>query len=480
MTEPVNLSSISVKDFQGIHAIDVTFQAGKTTYVSGANGAGKSSLMHSIAVVLFGADYAGAMPIRKGQKRANIVATLSNGWRCEMIFTENGAKLTITDASGLTKGTPRAILNKLIGQLAFDPLRFITELDAKAQIAQLKTICGLDFTELDKRRAELYGRRTDVNREAKSADAAFQAATWHTDAPAEEIKVEDLMDTMKAAREHNAAIFAKMNEIKTGEAALVRVQQKIVEIQAALASEVERERVFTLAIAKLKEFPLPLEKDAAAIEIEIAQSGAKNRKLTENKARDVLMDRANRWQKESANITAEIDAIDADKTARLAATKMPIDGLGFTDDFVTWNGVPLSQVSTREQMEVSFAICASLNPTLRAVIVPHGSLITPSNRPHFEAIAERYGMQPLVELADESGEVPGIVISEGRVVRADNQTAMPNDPRVTVAITGPANEAAAKYAYQKQTAACISDQKKHTEKPTHVAPVPQDGPFSNA
>lgn len=434
MTEPITITSMSVKDFQGVHDISVIFSAG-VTYISGANGSGKTSLMHSIAVLFFGVEYAGRMPIREGQKRAEITGTLSNGLTCRMVITPSGMTLTVTDATGLTKGTPRAILNKLMGSLAFDPLRFVTELNEKQQIAELKTICGLDFTELDKRRLELYTRRTDVNREAKNADAAFMAApAWDATAPIDEINVSDLMASLKAARDHNAAIDLEAATIVKGEMALSKVLQRVDELTKELAAETAKAQSFANAIADRKVKFTATKQDTATIEQAISDSGAQNRKRTNNAQRDALMERATKWQAEAKTLSDAIDTIDATKSKTLAEAKMPIDGLSFCDDYVTWQGRPLSQASTREQIEVSFAICASLNPTLRAVIVPHGSLITPSNRPHFEAIAAKYGMQPLVELADESGEVPGIVISAGRVVRADNQTAMPADPTVRIAL----------------------------------------------
>ncbi len=462
---------MSVTNFQGIAEAKVTFTGG-TCYISGDNGQGKSSFLNAVACLFFGPEHAGKVPLKSGAKRGEIVGMLSNGLTCRMTVSEKGiGSLTITDSEGLTKGTPRAILNKLMGSLAFDPLRFVTELNEKQQIAELKTICGLDFTELDRRRAELYARRTDVNREAKSVDAAFQTAPWHTDAPKEEIDVATLMALLKAAQDHNAAIDTEGKTIAGGEASLVKVQQRIAALQAELAAEIEKEKTWTLAISERKAaFEKMVKQDATTIEQQIADSGKQNAKRAANAARDALMERADHWQKESVKLTAEIDAIDAEKTEKLANAKMPIDGLSFSDDFVTWKGIPLSQVSTREQMEASFAICASLNPTLRCVIVPHGSLITPSNRPHFEAIAQKYGMQPLVELADESGEVPGIVISAGRVVRADNQTEMPADQKVKIALEP---------KLSAKDAAFWSDPtiKPVPTKPA-ASPVMQDGPFA--
>lgn len=437
MSEPVTITSMSVVNFQGIAHAAVTLSGG-TVFISGDNGQGKSSFLNAVATLFFGADYAGKVPVRKGEKRAEIVGTLSNGLHCRMTITEAGTvSLAVTDASGLKLGTPRAVLNKLVGSLAFDPLRFITELDPKKQIAELKTICGLDFTALDKQRDELYRRRTDVNREAKSAQNAVDQSPAHdASAPASEVSVAELMTELKKIQQHNATCDRQEKDIAAGEEALAANTRAQLELLAKLDELKEQEAKYRQALAARKAAS-SAKRETVILENQIAESGTLNQKLASNKRRAELEAVAKRWADESEKLTQQIDAIDADKSAKLAAAKMPIEGLGFTDDYVTYKGLPLQQASTREQMEISFAICASLNPTLRAVIIPHGSLITPSNRPHFEEIAKRYGMQPLVELADESGEVPGIVISEGRVVRADNQSEIPAAPGVKIALDQP-------------------------------------------
>ncbi|NGZ99664.1 hypothetical protein G5V59_02720 [Nocardioides sp. W3-2-3] len=50
------------------------------------------------------------------------------------------------------------------------------------------------------------------------------------------------------------------------------------------------------------------------------------------------------------------------KADALAKATFPVDGLGFDDDGVTYQGVPFAQASSAEQIRVSLAMAMSLNP----------------------------------------------------------------------------------------------------------------------
>jgi hypothetical protein len=66
-------------------------------------------------------------------------------------------------------------------------------------------------------------------------------------------------------------------------------------------------------------------------------------------------------------INTEIAALDAQKESLLTSAKFPVDGLGISDDGVTFNGVPFVQASTAEQLRVSVAIGLALHPKLEYV-----------------------------------------------------------------------------------------------------------------
>jgi len=80
---------------------------------------------------------------------------------------------------------------------------------------------------------------------------------------------------------------------------------------------------------------------------------------------------------------------------------------------VTFNGIPLSQASSTEQLRVSLAIGAALNPKLRTLLVRDASLLTPTSRADLLRWAEDSGMQLIVELATADPGECSVLIEDG-------------------------------------------------------------------
>ena len=119
--------------------------------------------------------------------------------------------------------------------------------------------------------------------------------------------------------------------------------------------------------------------------------------------------------------TAKLCALDEEKNAALAAAELPIDGLGVTDDGVTYNDIPFDQLSSAEQLRVSLAMAMALNPKLRVIRITDGSLLDSNSLQIIQDMIREKDFQLWLETVDESGEV-GFVIEDGAVVQA-NKTA---------------------------------------------------------
>jgi len=111
-------------------------------------------------------------------------------------------------------------------------------------------------------------------------------------------------------------------------------------------------------------------------------------------------------------LTDGLAAIDRQKAEGLAAAKMPIDGLSFDNDGVTYQGIPFKQCSAAEQLRVSVAMAMALNPQVRVIRITNMRLI--------EEMAAANDYQCWVERVSDSAEGVGIYIEDGRV-SADSQ-----------------------------------------------------------
>ena len=100
-------------------------------------------------------------------------------------------------------------------------------------------------------------------------------------------------------------------------------------------------------------------------------------------------------------------------TSRLHA-EFPVDGLGFDESGVTYQGVPFKQASSAEQLRVSLAMAIALNPKLRVIRIADGSLLDSDNLALIEAAAKESDYQVWIEMVGD-GNGRGIVIEDGEV-----------------------------------------------------------------
>lgn len=161
----VQLTSENVKR---IRAVTIT-PDGNIVIVGGDNGMGKTSILDSIAMALGGGKLIPAQPLRKGQKHGRVEVDLGD-LIVERRFTSKGSSLTVLPKDGGEPfKSPQGVLDKLVGKLSFDPLEFVT-MKPDAQLKTLKDLAGLDLSDLDEKRQQLYETRTVVNADVKSLE----------------------------------------------------------------------------------------------------------------------------------------------------------------------------------------------------------------------------------------------------------------------------------------------------------------------
>jgi len=173
--------------------------------IQGENEAGKSSILNSIIYAFKGDRGLPEMPIKKGAKKGDIVIKLDGDKSLGIPpFT---ITRTITDKKGYVKiepesvtagETPRSFLDKLIGSISFDPLKFINE-DSKKQKDTLLRLIGIDPDEWAAKEKIAFDKRTELGRQLKIAEAKVKDAVIHEGVGSEEIKVGDLTDKLQTA-----------------------------------------------------------------------------------------------------------------------------------------------------------------------------------------------------------------------------------------------------------------------------------------
>lgn len=428
---PLKIVELTAENVKKLRAIRITPGGGVVT-VTGRNGQGKTSVLDAIWWALEGASHIQAVPIRRGEESARIRLDLGE-LVVERRFTDKGSALVVENAEGARYKSPQGMLDALLGALSFDPLAFVGQ-DAATQFDTLRKIVPLevDVDQLDGKNRAAFEQRTELNREAKRLHAQAEGIVVPENLPAEKVDTAPLFARMKengeiqterTRREREAeAIGRRKRNAESLREEAAQHRQELAEIEAK-ADEIERESAAALAaldgLAPLGEMVDP---DTIAKQLDAAHET--NRQIENRGRREATLAEAGVLEGSAVALTKAIEERTAEKAAAIAKAPMPVEGLGFGDRVVTFNGVPFDQASTAEQLRVSVGIAMAANPRLRVLLVREGSLLDEEGLALIASMATEHDYQVWIERVDASGKI-GIVIEDGQVVAVDGEPTAP-------------------------------------------------------
>lgn len=419
---------LEVENFKRARAIEIT-PNGETVILGGENEQGKTSILDALACVIGGGKQVPDVPIHKGQKRGRVKAVIGRepytmetaDFIAERRFTKGGPKngtLTITGKNA-PQGAPQDFLDQLFGDLSFDPLAFAegkSAVDRARRFQTLRDIVGIDFRELDAKRAQHYDERKFVNQEIKRMEGKVEHLDRFPDAPKQRVDTTALMVQLKEAEIRNKASEAADREIEKltgevaqGDAELVRLRARAEEIKSAQSATRER---MTAAANNAVE---PV--DTQSITDSLINAQELNDQVDANARRRETESELRGKNAEALKLTLEIENIDAEKERQLANAKFPVDGLGFDDGGVLLNGLPFEQASEEETIMVSAAIGLALNPQFRTLLVRKAALLDTKHRAALVQWGNENDCQQLIEIVGKSGAT--IVIEDGMVAEKE-------------------------------------------------------------
>jgi hypothetical protein len=400
---------LSASNVLRLKAVEVEPQ-GTVQIVAGKNGAGKSSLLNSLYLALAGgaASREIAKPVRAGEEWAEVKLDLGTILVTRTWDEHGKTTLTVKAPDGATYKSPQTLLDSLLGALTFDPLEFTRQKPAD-QRRTLLDLLGLDFTAADTESKRLYDLRLDTGRKAH---AFGDLPKLPKGAPLTEVSASEIVDRINTATRQQRAI----DELR---AANKRAVSQIEDIDREIArlGEVREQLVQTMGANDDELGALPEPEDIAALQEKLAGIEDRNKVARENRRIVESREQQKRLQDEYTALSRKIDGIEQTKAAAIAAAVMPVPGLGFDADGVTFGGVPFSQASSAEQIRVSLAMAIAMNPTLRVIRIMDGSLLDSDSMAEIRAAAEEHDIQIWIEVVGENPDDPtAIVISDGEVV----------------------------------------------------------------
>jgi DNA repair exonuclease SbcCD ATPase subunit len=435
----MKLNNIKVTNFLIISEADIKPDS-KLNIFCGKNKSGKTSVIKAIKTGLLGTTDPNV--IKVGTDKAEIMIDL-DGLKVQRTITAKGQRVKVTNTeNGDIKANPQKFLNSLLGDFSFDPIAFVL-MDGKERQKYIRELFNPKVKEehltdvietelLDRIRGNFdkvdgltilknledlyYARRTDINKQLKQKEGAYQEAIPEGYNPEEvEYNVDDLIASLKEAEsERDAAknievqnenaeksrvriqakieefkgILAEVNEeaialLPTYEADIQRIEDEIKKRQGTLQQlrehhEVASQHLSVKAEATnrimelesgLEDFPIVPVPDVSALEAEILNLDAS---ILEAKQKAALKEKYLKAQEigqevealdaNSKNLTSIIDKLRKDIPAQIIKeANIPIEGLRIEGDNIMVGDTSMDNMSTSEQVAIALTIVRELN-----------------------------------------------------------------------------------------------------------------------
>lgn len=415
----MKIVQLTAENIKKLRVVDIT-PSKDFIQITGANGSGKTSVLDSIWWALAGSDAIQGQPIRKGEQKAMIRLDLGE---CVVTrkFTEKGTTLTVENAEGFRAPSPQAILDGIIGHLAFDPLEF-SRMNAKSQFDALKVIAkvGVDLESLAAMDTADKDKRRDAKRDMKTLEGQLAGIVIAEDAPDEAVIMSDLLKELQDIEDANSVIIEDNNRVEKFMAESNKAEN-LIQLKETQISGLKAE------IKSLNDLILLNQTSCDAIRAgtgEIESTDAVKAKIAgAQEINNAVADKKRKAHLENQirEMQAQIDGFDNRLTEReferskaLSASTMPIDGLTLGDKQVIFNDIPFDQLSAAEQLRVSVAIAMAANPKLKVIRIKDGSLLDDSSLKIIQEMAKDKEYQVWCETVNTSGKV-GIVMEDGEV-----------------------------------------------------------------
>lgn len=414
----MKIISLEAENIKKIKATRIEPNGKPIVILKGKNGVGKTTAIDCISYALGGAKALPEMPITKGEDEGRILLDLGDiviKWR----GTQKGKhEIAVENKDGLLYKSPQALLDGLYNKVAFDPEEFIRINDGTAegkrkQLQILKSLVGLNFSDLNAKREKIFNERAIVNREIKSLKVNIDTMPKE-EAPEEEVSFAELAKEQEKRIKKNQENEKQRALLKSMEQNVQNASQKAARLKEEFKTATEHHQKLVIECDQMKETVSSLvDMNTESIKVEIAQAERINMKVRLNKKRDEFLSILELKQFESETLTKEMEEIETKKAEMLSMTKFPIEGLSFDETGVTLSGIPFDQCSSADQWRVSASIGLAAHPKLSVLLIRNGSLLDEDNLILLGEMVEKMDGQVWIERVSEDKEL-SVVIQNAR------------------------------------------------------------------
>lgn len=440
----MKILKLQAENFKKLKVVEITPQK-NVIEITGKCEQGKTTILDAIQTALCGKKWDD--PIREGQEKGKIVVDLGDKI-VTRTFTPSGSTVKVESKDGAKYPSPQALLDGIVGKIAFNPLEFakadskkqvdmlLGVIDLKVDSERLKEIAGIavevmpnPLEMLNVAYKAVFDNRTVVNRQLDAAKKSLDSMPVVPETKA--VSLAELVSEKDRYEKHNRQNQIQREAAETQRRHQISIEQKhdlicdeIKEIERQLeqkkgelevtvkemfAAQSETEQMFK-SVAKLED------KDLTAINDRIAKADETNKKAQQYTDRETKKAEVTKHQAEADDYTSKLEAIKKYKTELIANTKMPVPGLDFAGGGLTLNGKPFpSQASGSERIKVGIAIGMATNPDLRVIMLDGYEALDSDQKKIVEEMAVNNDFQVWTTSVNSDGKV-GIYIEDGEIV----------------------------------------------------------------
>lgn len=452
----LHVASIRGGGFQSLKVVDVSFKDG-VNIVAGANRSGKTSLL-LLLEMLQGMAYMPLIPKTLDAKKGKfeiLLADKEGDVKYTVSYAFNAKTNTISVAGSEGEKVGMDVLKSLLS-LCLNPMEWFEDATATGKSAKprhmdaidiLRPLMKMDFTPEEFLVGIGFAQDAHARTLMSTHDGdpcAFMDAMvkyigekrleWKTKVEQwegaqcqleEEIPIDatgtEFVEVKELQAEQSMLHEQQIKggqDLKQGE----MMEDEVRKAEANLIAAKQNLEAFRKAHEDLQS-DLHIGERLEEIKEEIEQIGETNKlaqKCLDLKEMDIKVKRGEDAITKATDLIADI----REKRENLLATaKMPVKGLSIDGDIIMKNGLPLGQDSTAEGLEDAFLIALAKfeaatggDDCLKTLIIPNASLMDTESREHMYALADKHGVQLILEMVMDE--------NTGGVIFVDNGVAL--------------------------------------------------------
>lgn len=419
----MKIKTISIQNFKNISDLKADLDGkGNVIYVTGHNGAGKSSVLEAIYMAI-AKTTAPQEPVKKGESKAVInVVVGDKKTKIEIarsFSVKGGNKLTVKE-NGKVITNPRVLLDSLLSEVSIDPQKFLNMND-KEQVKLMAKACDIayDFEGEEAKTKNDIEERKSLKREIERLKGSYNSIEIPDNIAGCGFDLVKLNKELQEVNEKNSEIKSLNDKRNNALARLEELKAEAGGLKEIIGFKIDGEIVDTNKI---------LEK----IETATKFLGIKSKVDMKETYKVTLISE----DKKLKATQALIDARDVERNKAISEAKIPVKGLEIKEGSLVLNGNPFSQASTAERIEVASSLSVMSNKDIKIINIKDASLLDAEVLKRVSDVANKNDCQIFLEIVNNNENVELVFEETGEVAVEEvavleevvNDTPAPSEP----------------------------------------------------